>query len=124
MSSPDLRAKSSVDCFAWQYAFYTHLLYRKAPGTAPQLLDITRVVHLMRGHRDPIRVAHETLLTWPFDTTEWGGQRLGPPRQLRGAWTRTRSPGPVSPSLRPKARQRRHADRMKAPRPIQRPRRC
>ena len=75
MSSPDVRAKSSADCFAWQYAFYTHLLYRKAPGTAAQLLDITRVVHLMRGHRDPIRVAHETLLTWPFDTTEWGGQQ-------------------------------------------------
>jgi len=34
-----VRAKSSVDCFAWQYAFYTHLLYRKAPGTAAQLLD-------------------------------------------------------------------------------------
>ena len=73
MSSSDVRAKSSVDCFAWQYAFYTHLLYHKARGTAAQLLDITRVVHIMRGHRDPIRVAHETLLTWPFDTPEWGG---------------------------------------------------
>jgi hypothetical protein len=70
MSSSDVPATSSVERFAWQYACYTHLLCRKAPGTPTQLLDITRVVHLMRGHRDPIRTAHEILLTWPFDTPE------------------------------------------------------
>ena len=62
-----IRAKSAADCFAWQYAFYMHLLSRKAPGTAAQLFDITQVLHILRGHLDPIRMANEALLSWPFD---------------------------------------------------------
>ena len=70
MSIPDVRARSRAQCFAWQYAFYTHLLYRKAPVAAPQLFDITQAVHVIRGHLDPIRVAEETLQHWPFDVTD------------------------------------------------------
>jgi hypothetical protein len=67
MRRAKIRARAIADCFAWQYAFYTHLLSRKAPGTAAQLFDITQVVHVLRGHLDPIRTADEILLTWPFD---------------------------------------------------------
>jgi len=73
MRRSKIRARSAADCFAWQYAFYTRLLYQKAPGTAAQLFDITQVVHVLRGHLDPIRMANETLLTWPFDVTEVRG---------------------------------------------------
>jgi hypothetical protein len=67
MRHAEIRAKTMAHRFAWQYAFYTHLLSRRAPATAAQLLDITQVVHALRGHLDPIRTANETLLTWPFD---------------------------------------------------------
>ena len=70
MGIPDLRARSSAQCFAWQYAFYTHLLYRKVPVSAPHLFDITQAMHVMRGHLDPIRAAEEALQTWPFHVTD------------------------------------------------------
>jgi hypothetical protein len=70
MGTPDLRTRSSAHGFAWQYAFYTHLLYRKAPVAAPHLFDITQAIHVLRGHLDPIRVAEETLRNWPFDLTD------------------------------------------------------
>jgi hypothetical protein len=72
MGSSTFRSKSPVDCFAWQYAFYTHLLYRKAPATAAHLFDVTQAVHAVRGHVDPIRAAHETLQSWPFEVTDSG----------------------------------------------------
>jgi hypothetical protein len=75
VSTRQIRAKSRTECFAWQYAFYAHLVYGKAPGTAAQLFDLTRLVHVMRGHMDPIQAADEVLLTWPFDVTEWGNLR-------------------------------------------------
>ena len=40
---------------------------------AAQLLHLTQAVHAFRGHLDPIRVADEVLLTWPFDIAEPGG---------------------------------------------------
>jgi hypothetical protein len=43
-----------------------------APGSAAQLLHLTQAVHAFRGHLDPIRVADEVLLTWPFDVPETG----------------------------------------------------
>ena len=43
--------------------------------TKPQLADLAQAVHALRGHLDPIHVADEVLLTWPFDVTEWGGLR-------------------------------------------------
>ena len=67
MRTAKFRSRSVAHCFAWQYAFYTHLLRRRAPATSAQLFDITQVVHVWRGHLDPIRVANETLLSWPFE---------------------------------------------------------
>ena len=58
--------------FAWHYAFFARLANRKAPGSAAQLLHLTQAVHAFRGHLDPIRVADEVLLTWPFDVPESG----------------------------------------------------
>jgi hypothetical protein len=75
MRSSDIRNRSLVECFAWQYAFYTHLLYRKAPASAAILFDVAQAVHVMRGHLDPIRVADETLRHWPFDLAEPGPTR-------------------------------------------------
>ncbi|MDQ6639755.1 MAG: hypothetical protein M3Z15_08855 [Pseudomonadota bacterium] len=73
MSIRQIRTKTRVDCFAWQYAFHAHLVYGRAPLTQAQLLDLTQAVHAFRGHLDPIAVADEILLTWPFDVTQWGG---------------------------------------------------
>jgi hypothetical protein len=73
VSTRQIRAKTRAACFAWQYAFHAHLICRKAPLSVPQLLDLTQAVHAFRGHLDPIAVADEILLTWPFDVTEWGG---------------------------------------------------
>jgi hypothetical protein len=72
MSTRQIKAKSRIQCFAWQYACYAHLVFGKAPGSAAQLFDLTQALHVLRGHLDPIRVADEVLLTWPFDVTEWG----------------------------------------------------
>jgi hypothetical protein len=73
MNQRPLRSKSAADRFAWRYAFHAHLLYRGAPMTKAQLADLAQAVHAVRGHLDPIAVADEILLTWPFDVTEWGG---------------------------------------------------
>ena len=67
-----IRSKSPTECFAWHYAFFARLANRKAPGSAAQLLHLTQAVHAFRGHLDPIRVADEVLLTWPFDVPESG----------------------------------------------------
>ena len=75
VSTRQIRARSRVQAFAWQYAFHAHLVYGRAPATALELLDLTRAVHAFRGHLDPIAVADEILLTWPFDVTKWGGLR-------------------------------------------------
>lgn len=67
-----IETKSRTECFAWCYAFYARLVSRRAPGSAAQLLHLTQAVHAFRGHLDPIRVADEVLLTWPFDVLEPG----------------------------------------------------
>ena len=66
-------SKSPTECFAWHYAFFARLVGRRAPGSAAELLNLTQAVHAFRGHLDPIRVADEVLLTWPFDVPEPGG---------------------------------------------------
>ncbi len=73
MSASQIRAKSQMNEFAWRYAFHAHLSCRKAPMTDAELADLAQAVHAVRGHLDPIAVADEVLLTWPFDVTEWGG---------------------------------------------------
>ena len=73
MGAHQMRGKSPIDCFAWQYAFCASLVYREAPMTEAQIADLAKAVHAYRGHQDPVAVADEILLTWPFDVTEWGG---------------------------------------------------
>ena len=73
MSRRTLKSRSAMDRFAWRYAFHAHLVYRGAPMTKVQLADLAQAVHALRGHLDPIVVADQVLLTWPFDVTEWGG---------------------------------------------------
>lgn len=65
--------RSRTERFAWHYAFFARLASRKAPGSPAQLLHLTQAVHAFRGHLDPIRVADEVLLSWPFDVPEPGG---------------------------------------------------
>ena len=72
MAPQRIGTKSPTECFAWHYAFFARLTTRKAPGSASQLLHLTQAVHAFRGHLDPIRVADEVLLTWPFDVPELG----------------------------------------------------
>ncbi len=72
MGQHRIRAKSPTERFAWHYAFFARLTNRKAPGSTAQLLHLTQAVHAFRGHLDPIRVADEVLLTWPFDVLEAG----------------------------------------------------
>ena len=72
VSTRQITAKTPVDCFAWKYAFHAHLVYGRAPLTQADLLNLTQAVHAFRGHLDPIVVADEVLLTWPFDVTQWG----------------------------------------------------
>jgi len=69
-------AKARTQCFAWQYAFFARLAHRKAPGSTTQLLHLTQAVHAFRGHLDPLRVADEVLLTWPFDVSKPGADPI------------------------------------------------
>jgi hypothetical protein len=73
VSTREVRAKSPIDCFAWQRAFSARLAFHGAPTTPAHLFDFAQAVCAFRGHLDPIAVADEILLTWPFDVTEWGG---------------------------------------------------
>ena len=73
MGPCQITAKSPLDRFAWQYTCYAHLVYHRAPMSEAELADLAQAVHAVRGHLDPIAVADEILLTWPFDVTEWGG---------------------------------------------------
>jgi hypothetical protein len=72
MEPQGIGTKTPTECFAWHYAFFARLTGRKAPGSAAQLLHLTQAVHAFRGHLDPIRVADEVLLSWPFDVPETG----------------------------------------------------
>jgi hypothetical protein len=72
MGHQGIRTKTPTECFAWHYTFFARLTSRRAPGSAAQLLHLTQAVHAFRGHLDPIRVADEVLLTWPFDVPETG----------------------------------------------------
>jgi len=66
MSPRQLRTKAPIDAFVWQYAFYAHLIYRKAPASNAQLSDLAQVMYCIKGHRDPKACAEEMLATWPF----------------------------------------------------------
>lgn len=59
-----------IDRCAWQYSFYAYLLYREAPASEAQLLDLAQALHVMKGHLNPIAAADAVLLTWPFEVTE------------------------------------------------------
>ena len=67
MSPRQRRTKAPIDAFAWQYAFYAHLIYRKAPASDAQLSDIAQVMYCLKGHIDPKAAAEEILATWPFE---------------------------------------------------------
>ena len=75
MGQPQVTAKSPQQQFAWQFAFCTRLVNHGAPMADAALADLAQAVYALRGHLDPIAVADEILLTWPFDVTEWGGLR-------------------------------------------------
>jgi hypothetical protein len=53
MSPRQLRTKAPIDAFVWQYAFYAHLMYRKAPASDTQLSDLAQVMYCIKGHGDP-----------------------------------------------------------------------
>jgi hypothetical protein len=74
MGDPGIRAKSRTQTFAWHYAFFARLAQARAPGSTAELLHLTQAVHAFRGHLDPIRVADEVLLGWPFDVPEPGDE--------------------------------------------------
>jgi hypothetical protein len=75
MGNRQITVRSSRHRFAWQYALCARLVNHGAPLSETQLADLSQAVHALRGHLDPIAVADEILLTWPFDVTEWGGLR-------------------------------------------------
>lgn len=66
MSPRQLRTNAPVDAFVWQYAFYAHLIYRKAPASDAQLSDVAQVMYRLKGHLDPKAAAEEILATWPL----------------------------------------------------------
>jgi hypothetical protein len=70
MDIENLCALAPIDRFAWQHSFYAYLIYRQAPASDEQLSDLAQVLHVMKGHRNPIQAADEVLLTWPFEVTE------------------------------------------------------
>ena len=56
-----------ADAFAWQYAFYAHLIYRRAPASEAELSDLAQVMYALSPHRrDPNGAAEQVLLSWPF----------------------------------------------------------
>lgn len=75
MGERHVKAESPRQRFAWQFAFCARLANHGAPMADGELADLAQAVHALRGHLDPIAVADEILLTWPFDVTEWGGLR-------------------------------------------------
>ena len=66
MSPRQLRTKAPIDAFVWQYAFYAHLISRKAPASNTHLSDLAQVMYCIKGHRAPKACADEMLATWPF----------------------------------------------------------
>jgi hypothetical protein len=66
MSPRQLRTKAPIDAFAWQYASYAQLIYRKAPASNARLSDLAQVMYSLKGHLDPKAAADEILATWPF----------------------------------------------------------
>ena len=55
-----------MDAFAWQYAFYAHLIFKRAPASEAQLSDLAQVMYALQSGRDPKAAAEEALLSWPF----------------------------------------------------------
>jgi hypothetical protein len=70
MASKESVTHLPIDRCTWQYSFYAYLLYRQAPVSEAQLLDLAQALHIMKGHLNPIAAADAVLLTWPFEVTE------------------------------------------------------
>lgn len=66
----DAAATRSIDRFSWHHSFYAYLIYRGAPLTEDQLVNLALFMYPIRGHVDPIDTADELMLSWPFDVTE------------------------------------------------------
>jgi hypothetical protein len=58
-----------IDAFAWQYAFYAHLIYRRAPSSDAELSGLAQALYAVKGHVHPMEAAEAVLRTWPFETT-------------------------------------------------------
>ena len=65
MSPRQLRTKAPIDAFVWQYAFYAHLIYRKAPASHAQLSDLAQVMYCLRRKKrlvaEPLAPRHTQL---------------------------------------------------------------
>ena len=70
MTSQKIHALTPPDRFSWQYSFYAYLIYRQASVSNQRLSDLAQILHVMKGHLDPIEAAEEVLLSWPFEVTE------------------------------------------------------
>ena len=67
MDPGELRPRTPIDAFAWQYAFFTQLIYRGAPAPEVVLSDVAHIFYLSKGHLCPEAAAAEALMTWPFE---------------------------------------------------------
>ncbi len=63
-------ATRSIDRFSWHHSFYAYLIYRGAPLTEDQLVNLAMCIYPIRGHADPIDTADALMQSWPFDVTE------------------------------------------------------
>ena len=55
-----------IDAFAWQYAFYAHLVHRRASAPEAQLSDLAQVMWAVSRKQDPRAVAERVMVSWPF----------------------------------------------------------
>jgi hypothetical protein len=68
--TPKTAPTRQTDRFSWHQSFYAYLIYRGAPLTEDQLVNLALCIYPIRGHADPIDTADEMMLSWPFDVTE------------------------------------------------------
>jgi hypothetical protein len=59
-----------IDAFAWQYAFYAHLVYKRAAAPEAQLSDLAQVMCALSQHQEPKSVVEAVLLSWPFNASQ------------------------------------------------------
>jgi len=64
--APAMDMTRPIDAFAWQYAFFAHLIYKRAPASDAQLSDLAQVMYALQPGRDPKAAAEQALLKWPF----------------------------------------------------------